>query len=257
MSSASSAVQRAAALRAQQERKHHSGSASTSSDVRIKPDPDEPLTGESSSSVVTPMEVAPAPVVKEEEIWPPVDFDPNAPVSLPFGPTDPRTKSRLAAQPTFAPAHDAVALEKEEQEDIFLLQFPFMLPTPVETQKDHRFTAPAGAPSPDGDEDPSAGATPEDDSFTVTPDMLSLHRYPEGRLGKMQVMSDGSMRLWIGSSCYEVHNSLRTYFAQELASINAAPSEQEAAAPTNAGNGHLSFLGQITKKVVVTPKVQF
>lgn len=70
----------------------------------------------------------------------------------------------------------------------------------------------------------------------------------------MQIMSDGSMRLWIGSTCYEMHKSLRTYFDQELACIDTEGGGQDAAgAPT----GDLTFLGQVTKKVVVTPKVQF
>lgn len=204
-SSSSSAVQRAAAIKAQQDRKLQEEAAAG---VRIKPDPDEPLTG--ASSALTPMEIAQQ---EEEEAWPPADFEPNAPVALPFGPTNSRTKARLAAQPVFAPAHvscvlwlhisnapltnsmclmfrlekqDAAAMEKEEQEDILLLQFPFMIPTPVHPQNDCRFTPPAGAPQFESEEDPAAGATAEDDSFVFTPDMLSLHRYPEGKLGKVR-----------------------------------------------------------------------
>lgn len=93
----------------------------------------------------------------------------------------------LLIQSTDWNEQDTTALAKEEEEDVFLLQFPFMLPTPVKMQKDHRFAPPGGAKKADGtaDEDPSVGATPEDDSFSVTPDMLSLHRYPEGKLGKV------------------------------------------------------------------------
>jgi hypothetical protein len=72
----------------------------------------------------------------------------------------------------------------------------------------------------------------------------------------MQVMSDGSMRLWIGSSCFEVNKSLRTYFEQELACIDATPVGQDPSVPSDAG-GNIAFLGQVTKKLVVTPKVQF
>ncbi len=69
----------------------------------------------------------------------------------------------------------------------------------------------------------------------------------------MQVLADGRMRLWMGDRCYEVHKGLRSFFEQELASISvksddAGHSQQE-------GNA-VTFLGPVTKKLVITPIVQ-
>lgn len=60
----------------------------------------------------------------DDSHWPPEDYDPMSPLSLPIGPVTAAVRDRIAHQPILAQPDDFAALEKEAMSNVFLLQMP-------------------------------------------------------------------------------------------------------------------------------------
>lgn len=69
------------------------------------------------------------------EVWPPVEHSSSLPLALPFGPRSQNRRQQLLTQSLFAHPDDTAALSAEERSDMFLLQLPSSLLTPLPTSE--------------------------------------------------------------------------------------------------------------------------
>lgn len=161
------------------------------------------------------------------EVWPPRQLDPLAPVQLPLGPATVAMRRHLATQPILADPSDPAALEHEELASLFLVQLPSTLNLPQ----------------------PSSAATA-----------------PARSVGKMRLHRSGRVSLVTPEGqVYNVNTGLAASFQQCLMSVHLAASEGPAAGgaalassstSSAPASGSLCLMGQVTKKLVVTPTVQ-
>lgn len=155
----------------------------------------------------------------------------------------------------------------EEQLSLFLLQLPSDL-------KFDQLTAPLPQPSSDSQE--SANSTAD---INPPPRLL-----PNGKLGKLRLYKSGKVKLVTeNGNSYDVNSGLTAAFMQCLTSVEVPPAEEsdglniktEGEYPSSSGNssnnnqhkksnklkdnmipgkeGKVCFLGNITRKLVVTP----
>lgn len=67
--------------------------------------------------------------------WPPTDYSETDPVVLPLGPPTMRGRQQETEKPPFAAADDPEGLEAEEREAVYLLQFPSVLESMYQAAK--------------------------------------------------------------------------------------------------------------------------
>lgn len=75
---------------------------------------------------------------------------------------------------------------------------------------------------------------------------LTLADFPEGYVGKLQVLRSGRSRLLLGSVALTLERGTLVSFQQDLASLTVTPEE----------GGHLTILGQVPHKLICLPDVQ-
>eukprot|EP01039_Chlorochromonas_danica_P008713 gene8714-9599_t len=184
-------------------------------------------------------------VVPGNELWPPavpISYPP-APVQLPLGPPTVALRKQLASQPLLANPEDEAALLAEEASTLLLLQLPAALALPNKS---------GSRPTPN-----SSSNHPSHSTQTET-------NISSGVLGKIQLLRSGKARLIArDGQIYEVAPGMVTAFQQTIAQIELPP---ETPAPiglaggvsttATAGVGSLHLLGQVTRKVVVTPRME-
>lgn len=149
-------------------------------------------------------------------------------MQLPLGPSTTALRRLLAAQPILADPSDAEALEREESTSLFLIQMP----------SDLRFSS----------------ILKSTNSSSSAETNSKKNKISSARLGKMQLLKSGKVRMVTDDGkVYEVSSGLAASFQHCLMSINC-PAEATA---TNASTqGSLCVMGNITKKLVITPTME-
>lgn len=206
------------------------------------------------------------------EKWPPTRYDPYAPLSLPFGPRTAMTRKILASESILADPNDPESLLQEEQSSLFVMQMP----------SDLKFDKLLVDNSAASSSSSSANATVE---ATSNKSILDA----QGKLGKIRLHRSGRVSLVTNDgNVYEIKAGLASSFLQCLSAIrtpteadpNAIAASGMASAATAASSstkkggkkvaqnsslqapdgpiavgmdGTVHFLGNITKKLVVTP----
>jgi len=209
-----------------------------------------------------------ADIVDGTEEWPPSNYDPYAPLALPFGPRTNEIRRKFVDNPIFADENDPDAIAIEESDNMFLLQLPTDLSRPVHAERGaidisdedgHGRTAPRGG-------------------------------MPEGHLGKIQEMSSGKVFLVTNDGKrFQVNSGMPSSFAEYISAIRMDPKDTEsgdvsaAASATATGGrssassssssssagrysgrdvqsaevldptGNFYMLGRVTRKLVVIP----
>lgn len=225
------------------------------------------------------------------EAWPPAEYNPKAPLTLPLGPKTASLRMMLAAevmcclvssiavlmcvslQPILANPNDTEGLMKEELSSLFLLQMPSDLQFGKILESWKHTTGSEAAPS---------GVQ---------------QKLVNGRLGKLQLLGSGRVRLVTESGLtYQVSSGLAASFSQTLAAIETRDIPVDTSSSTSAGGGSSSsssgkslgrlkragagggsvsgggestepvldpskvgdihFMGNITKKLVLTPEYE-
>lgn len=183
-------------------------------------------------------------VAPGNELWPPaapISYPP-APVQLPLGPPTVALRKQLANQPLFANPEDEAALLAEEASTLLLLQLPAALALP--NKSDSR-------PTSNSSSHPSHNTQTEANTSSRV-------------LGKIQLLRSGKARLIArDGQIYEVAPGLVTAFQQTIAQIELPPETPApiglaggATTTATAGVGSLHLLGQVTRKVVITPRME-
>ncbi|KAG0433563.1 hypothetical protein HPB47_019797 [Ixodes persulcatus] len=124
---------------------------------------------------------------------------------------------------------------------LLFFQFPDTLPGLVPEQQ----APPKGKP---GQGTNPAAPPPKAEPEQKEPGKrLTLADFPEGYVGKLQVLRSGRSRLLLGSVALTLERGTLVSFHQDLASLKATPEE---------GGGHLTILGQVPHKLICLPDVQ-
>jgi len=125
---------------------------------------------------------------------------------------------------------------QDEDSKLVLFQIPDSLPGNLPSVEDKQNDASSSSKQ--------QGATP-------TKDYCSLEDYPEGPIGKLQVLKSGRCRLILGDISFDMRMGTPSSFYEELVSIRLPPEGSAEDA-----KGHLSILGQIKDKVVCVPDMK-
>ncbi|CAN7994142.1 unnamed protein product, partial [Ixodes hexagonus] len=124
---------------------------------------------------------------------------------------------------------------------LLFFQFPDTLPGLVPEQQQQ---APKGKP---GQVTNPAAPPPKAEPEQKEPGKrLTLADFPEGYVGKLQVLRSGRSRLLLGSVALTLERGTLVSFQQDLASLKVTPEE----------GGHLTILGQVPHKLICLPDVQ-
>uniref|UniRef100_A0A131XXQ0 Putative dna-directed rna polymerase iii subunit rpc4 n=1 Tax=Ixodes ricinus TaxID=34613 RepID=A0A131XXQ0_IXORI len=124
---------------------------------------------------------------------------------------------------------------------LLFFQFPDTLPGLVPEQQ----APPKGKP---GQGTNPAAPPPKAEPEQKEPGKrLTLADFPEGYVGKLQVLRSGRSRLLLGSVALTLERGTLVSFHQDLASLKATSEE---------GGGHLTILGQVPHKLICLPDVQ-
>jgi hypothetical protein len=148
--------------------------------------------------------------------WPPEDFNPLAPRSLPIGPNT-STREKLSQLSIVAQPGDESGIAEEERH-IYLLQLP----------SDLRIKRRGVAPITDALDDEASLYGASENSQSSKKDKPKLG---PGRLGKLQLTQSGKVYLVTTDGLrYSVSNGMATCFAQYLASVTVDTSPEAVAA---------------------------
>ncbi|KAL2339013.1 hypothetical protein Fmac_013459 [Flemingia macrophylla] len=177
--------------------------------------------------------------VKEyREPW---DYYTNYPVTLPlrrpysgdpalldeeeFGETE---ESRTYDENGSNPAMDLGLLEENQNESMFLIKLPSILPMIKQS-------------TTVGGQDVNVKSKPPGGSNNVEKP-CELRELPSGFMGKMLVYKSGAVKLKLGDTLYDVSMGMNCTFSQDVVAINTAQK-------------HCCTIGEINKHVTVTPDV--
>ncbi|XLS71541.1 hypothetical protein HN51_028406 [Arachis hypogaea] len=118
--------------------------------------------------------------------------------------------------------------EENPETSVFLIQLPAALPAIIGS---------ASSGSQDGSE---SSSKPQGSMKKVKP--CKLNELPPGLVGKMLVYKSGAIKLKLGSTLYDVSPGSDCTFAQDVAVMNT-------------GEKHCCAIGEISKRVIVTPDI--
>lgn len=174
-------------------------------------------------------------------------YNPLSPVVLPLRPQSPEVALPFAAcsQATDTPEQQAARRAAEETDDMFLIQLPSTLLPPL-----------AGAAS-STETGTGVGANGDDDAHSLY-EPNEITRLTTGHVGKLQIMKSGKVFLVLDAKPgetplrHQINLGVRSTFAQTLVAV--APGQQPpAGSPPEAACDNMYVLGEITKKLVITP----
>ncbi|KAL4382778.1 hypothetical protein AHAS_Ahas04G0267500 [Arachis hypogaea] len=137
-------------------------------------------------------------------------------------------ESRTFDENSTNPAKELGLLEENLETSVFLIQLPAALPAIIGS---------ASSGSQDGSE---SSSKPQGSMKKVKP--CKLNELPPGLMGKMLVYKSGAIKLKLGSTLYDVSPGSDCTFAQDVAVMNT-------------GEKHCCAIGEISKRVIVTPDI--
>lgn len=119
---------------------------------------------------------------------------------------------------------------------LFLVQFPSSLPLPREVES-----------VAEADMDTSEGTESNENEKKSTHESIhgcKMKDLPGGLMGKVLVYKSGKVKMRLGDALFDVSAGLDCAFAQEAVAINTKKK-------------HCCSLGEVSKRVVVTPDVDY
>lgn len=181
--------------------------------------------------------------ISNAEAWPPASHIMSSPVRLPFGPTSHSKRMEISNKEIFETDIANISkMTKEIDEKMLLLQLPSALQKYVNLmQIEH---------------DPKS----KNENFTENDTNSKFgcnYNAKLGLVGKIQLLKSGKIILLLSDSLaaekyFEMHPGIDTFFSQAI--VRIAEGTQDAAQAHN--GGHMCYLGNVTRKVVVTPSLQ-
>ncbi|GLT81144.1 hypothetical protein SLA2020_525470 [Shorea laevis] len=178
---------------------------------------------------------------EEKEYKEPWDYYSYYPVTLPmrrpysgnpellneeeFGET---SETRILDENSRNPAEELGLLEEKLEPTMFFIQLPLTVPMvkKSESVEEHKV---------DGSSKPAAREPTKGKPS-------GLDELPPGLMGKMLVYKSGAVKLKLGDTLFDVSPGLNSVFAQDVAAINTT-------------EGHCCVVGELNKRVVLTPDV--